>query len=326
MRILFFSSNSIWLNGLPLGFRDLGHEIKASGPLSKSNIPKIIKEFAPDLTFSVGWGLEQSKEKQNWIRDFTKAAGVPHIYWAVEDPFFTKIFTLPLVMRMEPEFVFTLSQELIAMYHNLGFKAAHLDFGFHPVVHRRVEKDEQYRSKIAVVANAYPDVLNDFSEHYRHKSIATLIRPLIKNNIRVDLWGRNWDKVDQFVGKEIPSSWRKGSVPYTEANKVYSSADIVIGLQNYTSQVTQRTYEILGSSGFLLTLDTPAVTKLFKPGHELVVSSSPEQTLDLINYYLQHEDERENIKKNGRSAVEKHSYKCRAEYVINVLKQEGVIK
>lgn len=325
MRILFLDKSPIWLSGLPNGFRDLGHEIGASGPLTEQNIPKIIEGFNPDLIFTIGWGSEQTTRKQDWIRQYAQSAGVPLIYWATEDPHFTRSFTLPLIMRMQPDFVFTISHDMVDFYKKLGIRAAHLDFGYHPTIHRRVECQEQFRCSIAVVANAYPDVLKDAPQHYRNQSLKTLLQPLLKENIRIDIWGRNWEEMKPFIGQNIPQKWMHGYLSYVETHNVYSSADIVIGLQNYETQVTQRTYEILGSEGFLLTVDTPAVRSLFKPGRDLVVSSSPEETLHLVDYYLQHPDEREQIQKQGRLTVADHCYKHRAEYVVQILHEEGLL-
>jgi spore maturation protein CgeB len=326
MRVLFLDKSPIWINGLTYGFRDAGHDIMASGPITKQNITKIIKKFAPDLIVIIGWGPEQSPKKQEWIRESAQSAGIPHIYWATEDPHFTEIFTLPLILRMQPVFVFTISRRIVDFYKKLGIRAAHLDFGYHPAIHRRIEPQNCYRSAIAVVANAYPNVLSKWPSHYRNQSLQTLIKPLIQKNIRIDFWGRNWDEMKPFLGQDIPSDWLHGHLTYPEAHKVYSSAKIIIGLQNYQEQVTQRTYETLGSGGFLITSDTSGVRQLFKPGRDLVVTASPKETVSTIEYFLHHPNEREKIRNQGKTTVAAHSYKLRAEYIINVLQNEGVLR
>ncbi|MEM5606630.1 glycosyltransferase [Bacillus cereus] len=86
---------------------------------------------------------------------------------------------------------------------------------------------------------------------------------------------------------------------YLETYKVYNSADIIIGLQNYQELITQRTYEILGSGGFLLTLDTPGVKKIFRPGKDLVTVSSSKETLEAIRYFLNHPKRKRKFKNGG---------------------------
>ncbi|QXE18945.1 glycosyltransferase [Clostridium sp. 001] len=198
-----------------------------------------------------------------------------------------------------------------------------MGFGYHESVHHPVDSCDKYKVSIAVVANGYDKYIEAHPDCCRNASLKVLVNPILKNNMRIDFWGRYWDKMNSIVNFDIPKEWIHGYLPYTEANKVYSSADIVIGLQN--RQLTQRTYEILASEGFLLTNDTQVVKQLFKNGRDLVISSSEEETLKLVDYYLSHPKEREKIRKNGRKAVECCSYKYKAEYIIKVLKEQKIL-
>ena len=312
--------------GLANGFREAGHETAVSGKINKKTIPHLISKFRPQLIFTEGWGEENDDPwKQKMIGKQVRASGIPLIYWAVEDPHFTLDFTLPLLARMKPDFVFTLSANLVDFYKNLKLRAAHLDFGYEPSIHHPTPAT-QYNYSISVVANAYPHVLTQSPKHFRNDSLHTLIKPLVEENIRINFWGNDWDKMGEVLGVTIPPNWIHGYLPYKDAHKIYNESKIIIGPQNYKSQVTQRTYEILGSGGFLLTSDTPGVRELFKPGDDLVVSSSKEQTLKLVHYYLNHPEERTKISRQGHITVSNHTYRNRAEQVIQTLVNEGIIK
>lgn len=325
MKVLFLESHPLWIHGLPNGFADAGHTAIISGPLTKNNISEMIEIFHPDLAVSLGWSPEHTPEKQKWIREVFKNRQIPLVYWATEDPLHTENFSLPLVKRMKPNFVFTVTPSLCSLYEKNGFNSAYLDFGYHKSVHCPTEPMDQYSSDIAVVANAYPEFFMKNPDSFRFESLQTLIFPLIDNNFRIDFWGNQWDSMTFFLKNKIPKHWMHGYLHYTEANKVYSSAKIVIGLQNCTDQLTQRTYEILGSGGFLLTSDTPAVREKFEPNRHLVVSSSPDETIEKVKYYLNHPAKREKISKNGREANEKESYKNRAIQMINILVDQGIL-
>ncbi|MFS0907747.1 glycosyltransferase [Priestia aryabhattai] len=106
---------------------------------------------------------------------------------------------------------------------------------------------------------------------------------------------------------------------------MYSNTDINIGCQNHNLYLSRRTFEILGSEGFLITYDTKEIRRLFKPGQDLVVSSSPKETLELVNYYLNHPNECKRIGERGKNAIKNHTYKHRANYIINTFKKEGMI-
>lgn len=160
-----------------------------------------------------------------------------------------------------------------------------------------MDKDPRYYAPIALVANGYPKKLSYLPAHFRHQSLNTLIKPLLENNIRINFYGRYWDEMKNILGVDIPRDWIQGYIDYTDANKVYSSSDIIIGLQNLPTQLTQRTYEIMGSGGILLTNDIPIINRLFKGGRDLITSSSPEETIELVKYYLQYPEKRNVIKK-----------------------------
>lgn len=326
MRILFLLSSTIWMHTLPEGFMDAGHDVKISGPITKNNVPRLISEFKPHLIMSMGVGPDQTQRRQLIIRRYSKASKIPHIYWSLEDPAFTRTLSLPIIQRVQPDFVFTICPKTVDYYNRMGIKAAYMDFGFAPKIHRYIEAPNEYKSSIALVANAYPYVLEHYPDHYRHQSLKTLLIPLLKENIRIDIWGKEWNKIEKILGYHIPDEWIHGYLPYADANKVYSSANIIIGLQDYTTQVTQRTYEVLASEGFLLTDDTPGVRNLFNPGEDLIVSSSPQNTLKLVRYYLNNPDECKKIAQHGASSTAGNSYKDRAEYMIEILRKEKIIK
>lgn len=325
MRVLFLENHAIWIHGLPNGFRDAGHDIKISGIDKEDTISRLINEFRPDFIMMMGWTEQHAGIKRKWIRKCVASAKIPLIYWATEDPIHHKVLTVPFILQVRPDFVFTVSKELVATYEELGFPSDHLDFGYHPSIHKKVEKLDSYACQIAVVANAYPGVIKVYPEFYRLESLHTLITPVLQSGLRIDFWGTRWNEMDGILGMAIPRECIHGYLSYEEVYKVYSSADIVIGLQNTATQVTMRTFEILGSGGFLLTSDTPAINRLFEKGRHLAVTTHPEETVDIVRYYLDHPGDREKIQKQGHIAVSCHSYRHRAEEIVSILKSRKII-
>lgn len=256
MRILFLLSGTMWRYTLPEGFIEAGHDVDCTVSLSEASLRDKLAQFQPELAISIGWGTAQAIINQFAMRKYLKAGKIPHVYWSTEDPAYTTVFSLPLIQRVQPDFVFSISAATVDFYLKIGIKSAYLDFGYAPAIHKHIDCDETYRSSIAIVANAYPVILGSYPGHYRHRSIAALILPLLENNLAVSFWGRDWDKAKNILKYDIPEAWIHGYLPYPDANKVYCSSDIILGLQNDPHQLTQRTYEILASSGFLLTSDS----------------------------------------------------------------------
>ncbi|WP_034868715.1 CgeB family protein [Clostridium lundense] len=327
MHILFLDNHPRWIYGLPNGFRHAGHEVEVLQTLNEKSIMDVLLEFKPNLIMSIGWKSKSDVEVLQKARKYIRVLKIPYIYWATEDPGYTHVFTMPFIQKTNPDFIFTICHEKVEYYEKLKIKSEYLDFGYDESIHCPVKCEREYKSQVSVVANAYPELLKKYPKNFRLKSLINLITPIINSKIPIGFWGQDWDKMDSILGCTIPKECIRGYIPYTEANKVYSSSDIVIGIQNQEKlpQLCQRTYEILGSGGFLLTSDTPRVRELFKTGEDLIISASPEETIKLVGYYLNRPDERRKIQANGKKTVEMHNYKYRAEYIINVLKKRNII-
>ncbi len=315
----------MWIHGLPNGFRDLGHEVNISGPITASGLSQLLKNVRPQLIVSLGWTLEHRARKRQIVKRLVGKSSIPHVFWATEDPTHHETFSAPYVKTVRPDFVFTICRSKIQAYRKMGIPAAHMDFGFHRSVHRRGPVQKRLKASIALVANGYSHILRKYPRHYRIRSIKQLISPLVQDRTRIDFYGRQWGEMKPILGAGVPQSWIHGYLPYPDAHKVYNSAQIVLAPQNHLTQVTQRTYEILGSGGFLLTSDTPEIRRLFTPGKDLVVSRSAAHTRELVQYYLKHPAEREQIRRQGYKAVRKHSYKHRARYMLACLKKQKLI-
>lgn len=73
-----------------------------------------------------------------------------------------------------------------------------------------------------------------------------------------------------------------------------------------------RVFDVLSCGGFLVTNDKADLGKLFVDGKDLVVFRDTQDLLDICAYYLEHEDERQAIARQGLATVrEKHTYELR---------------
>lgn len=160
---------------------------------------------------------------------------------------------------------------------------------------------------------------------FRARSLEILLYPLLEKEYDVLLCGRDWERSVVFRKYALTKVAYRGPISFEETFKVYKSAKIILNLQNqnvYPTQVTSRTFEILGAGGFQLTTRTPAVEKLFTHRRHLVLSDAPAETLELVDYYLQNEQERQKIAMSGQEEVlAHHTYRHRAETFLACLKK-----
>ena len=73
-----------------------------------------------------------------------------------------------------------------------------------------------------------------------------------------------------------------------------------------------RFWDILGAGGFLLTNYQSEIPEYFEIGKDLEIYASEKELTDKIRYYLEHEEERAEIARNGyEKAKEKYSLEIR---------------
>ena len=101
---------------------------------------------------------------------------------------------------------------------------------------------------------------------------------------------------------------------YSQAPYVYknSKINLNITLRSIGSGIPLRVFDIMGCGGFLLTNYQADMFEFFEPDKDFVYYTDYEDLLAKVEYYLTHEDEREEIARNGYEKVKKnHTYEKR---------------
>lgn len=326
IRVLFIESDHRFIFGLPLGFKDAGHTIQISGPLDQCNLDQLLIDFKPDIAILMGWSNLHTNENLDYIREILQKYLVPSIYWATEDPTFIDLFSIPLIKRLCPCYVFTVSERKVDTYITLGYPACYLPFGYQPSIFKPIPTSATTNYSLSLVANAYPNVLQYDPSHHRQKSLGLLLNPLLEQNVQVDLWGLHWNNMQPYLTYAIPTSWQHGPVHYLKTNDIYNKSKIILGLQNYEEDVlAMRTFEILGSGGFMITSYHTRLKEYFNPGKDFIMVETEDIILDYMNYYLKHPQERTKIQINGMKSALQHSYQLRALEVVKHLKDSHII-
>lgn len=107
----------------------------------------------------------------------------------------------------------------------------------------------------------------------------------------------------------IETAQKMGPVAYeTDMNKVFrlSKINLNITLPSIHTGIPLRAMDILGNGGFLLTNYQEDLLEFFEPGVDFVYYSSVPEAIELIGYYLHHEEERKQIAENAYYKVKKY--------------------
>jgi hypothetical protein len=117
---------------------------------------------------------------------------------------------------------------------------------------------------------------------------------LIDNKFNLKAWGGMW--------KDYGLTCLKKNIYPKEFSKICFASKIIIGCDfrhDITCYFSNRTWIVLGCGGFLLTNYVPELETVFKKGVHLEWYKSKAECLDLISFYLKHEDKRKKIAGTG---------------------------
>ena len=110
-------------------------------------------------------------------------------------------------------------------------------------------------------------------------------------------------------------------IDHEELNMVYNRAKIILSIHSpqFKHGIAPRVFEAAFAGAFQLVEYKPDIEKLF-PG--MPTFKSKKELLDQLKFYLDNDQKRKEIAKKMREiALEKHTFKSRAESILNIIKK-----
>lgn len=104
----------------------------------------------------------------------------------------------------------------------------------------------------------------------------------------------------------IPKIRKKNYIDYyTQMPKVFkcSKVNLNISLKTIRTGIPLRVLDILASGGFVISNFQEELAEYFRLGEEIITYGDIEELYYLVNYYLQHEEERKEIADRGLQRV-----------------------
>ena len=284
----------------------------------------ILKDSGADLLITLGAPLELKQEFMEFLGNH-RPSDITHIHWDTDGISSTYYLSksgdgieMDVIYASKPNLVLTMCPEMREYVMQKGIPCEMMYYAYSPMFHHPMPELDAKEGQISLTGSSYAMLYPFHPEHFRYTSLKILLKPLLENGYPVHLYGDNAypPLIKQILGIGILPQNYHGPLPYAHTCSVYNSSFINIATQNHDRTITKRIFEILGSGGFVLSSDNSEIRKLFTPGRDLVVSSSPEQTLELLKYYEKNKDEWREVRKNALLSVKEHTYKQRAEYIL----------
>lgn len=172
--------------------------------------------------------------------------------------------------------------------------------------HFRIEKSERSFSNISLIFST--TVLGfKIAQLERYKLLGALSK-------RFDVSVYTDDEDADFV-----LAHNMGPVRYWDESPVVfctSRINLNFTIRNIRSGIPLRVWDILAAGGFCITNFQPELVLYFKNGEDLVWFEDEADLVRKVRYYLEHEEEREQIALNGQRKVrELHNYDVRLEAI-----------
>jgi len=177
----------------------------------------------------------------------------------------------------------------------------YLPFG---VVHRNKEElapSEQYSTDLVCDAQPHYECLE--YNGAKRQSVDRLVKPALELDYQLALWGSRYGSTTNcdWGSTSCFAPYHRGHFITTEYPRVYTSAKIYLGVSwNYgTGGFSVRLARAL-SCGIMTIWDETEGRKGDLPEGLLEWTRSYDMTTEIINYYMKHEEEREELGKAGQ--------------------------
>jgi len=248
-----------------------------------------------------------------------RALGATTVIWYSDDPYYTDVTKLT---APHYDLVFTNELSCVDYYRKQGCAHVHhlpLAVELSEFCPMRVHTG--YFSDICFIGSAY---------WYRVGFFDKIAPYLASKHIRIFGWW--WQRLTHYplLAPSICTEW----LAPEETARYYNGAKIVINLHrspddetfNQNSSrvaalsINPRTFEICGTGAFQLTDERNDLTQFYSPGHDLATYSSAEDLVQKIEYYLQHEEERNEIALRGlQKTAREHTFDHRVAAMLQVV-------
>jgi spore maturation protein CgeB len=240
-----------------------------------------------------------------------RASGMITALWFVED--FSR-FTFWQQYVKAYDFIFTiqkddcLKQMQDAGAHNISYVPMAADLKIHKPVTLTDSEKKRFGSPVSFVGAGY---------YNRTQVFASLASYPLK------IWGSEWPTMRPF-DKLVQENGRRIAV--NEYVKIFNASAINLNLHSSNERdtidpkgdfINPRTFEIAACGAFQLVDERLYLPDCFTPGYDIITFRDVADLKNKINYYLNHEQERNIIAERSRQKVIKfHTYEHRLEEII----------
>ncbi|MGC9069490.1 MAG: CgeB family protein [Thermoprotei archaeon] len=218
--------------------------------------------------------------------DFRLFKNAVKAYWSQDCIHGGDYYSQVLAGVLDYDIVFCAHRQYMHRFNST--KVFWLPYACDPQLHKRIILPFKY--DVAFIGNM-PSSKSKIGK-LRRELLAQLLEKLTNHKI--------------FIGK----AWQHDMI------KLYNSSRLVLNISR-SRELNMRVFEVLGCGRPLLTDYVDEITDIFKNKEHLAMYSSLNELIDLIEYYLKNEEEREEMAKRGQEeCYKKHTLDHRVKTIL----------
>ena len=315
MKILMVSSGykgiyPYFEQAIEKAFNGSGHVIRTIKPVYEQGIMEAVRDYNPDLIITlVGFMMDKT------MMEYLHLSGSVLCIWLTEDPFY-----MDKTVQIIKDYHYAFTVDVGAFeYYRKEFpdkRVYHLPLGTDPVLYKPSNIAVQYSYDVCIVGYPYPDRIE----------LANDILNKTKN--RLILVGPRWEKHMYNQSKERLAIINRWVAPESVRNLFITSKIILnphrafdfeknsntIGIEN--KSINNRTFDIAASGNFQLISNQFDLNNHFQ-SDEMVSYRDHTNCLELIEYYIDNESERNQYSKKAYDRVlDCHTFPHRVQYIL----------
>jgi spore maturation protein CgeB len=243
-----------------------------------------------------------------------RARGVITVLWFVED---YQRFTYWQQVAAHFDYVFCIQKDkCISAIRQAGAKEVHYmpvacEQNVHaPLVLSEADK-AKWGSDLSFMGAGY---------HNRQQMFASLV------DFNLKIWGTEWpdckpfDRMVQDGGQRLAPSDYVKIFNSSKINLNLHSSNEKDGVDPFGDFVNPRTFELASAGAFQLVDNRSLLPELFDVGKELITFENANDLKEKISYYLNHDQERQEIAKRSRARVlREHTYQHRVRDMLSII-------
>ncbi len=279
-------------------FDFMEHGLNLGLDLMTQNLYELVQRERPAYLFAVLFDFNRDPRYEVFKQ--IASLGTTTVHWFCDDHWRFEKYSS--VVATHFDIVCTTANDALPKYKNMG-------------ISHKVIKTQWACNHELYVPYDIPKDLDISFVGQPHGNRVEVLSTLLQKGLKLEVFGFGWEN--------------RSRIPFHQMVRLFSRSKINLNLSNSSTligqQIKGRNFEIPGTRSFQLSSNADNLTEYYDEGKEIIIFNSVDELAEKAKYYLNHEDERNEIANNGyRRTIAEHTWQHRFEKIFNYINSKQI--